>query len=547
MDASRPRRRARPLCARLLLLATCLPAATAAAQVARTPYDERPAATIDLETDAGVALVRGQWRCADAAIVAVDHREPGPDLRASGPPNRTHDVVPHAGGRDFDDSGWQRIAAAELRTRRGHGRLSFAWYRTQLTIPERIGTFDPTGSTVVFEVVVDDYAEVWVDGELPLRLGQSGGALVRGFNAPNRLVIARDVRPGQTIQLAVFGANGPLSAPPANFVWVRSAVLDFCRPAAPEPVGSIERLDPAMDGIFAADAAIERVASGFEFTEGPVWMPQGYLLFSDPNANKMYRWTPDGELGVFQPHSGYAGADIAEFGQPGSNGLAVDPQGRLTICQHGNRRVVRMEGTGAVTVLADRDDGRRLNSPNDLIYRRDGTLFFTDPPFGLPAFHDDRRRELPYCGVYCVRDGVLRLLDSSLRGPNGIAFSPDERILYVGDWDEQHKVVMRYRVAEDGSLSDGSVFFDAKGLPGNEAIDGVEVDRAGNLFVSGPGGVTVLSQDAHVLGRLHPPELAANFAFGDADGRTLYMTARTGLYRVRTRTGGLPAAPPQKL
>src|SRR5436309_2722631 len=202
----------------------------AAAQVTSDAPGRRPEAIIDLATEEGVRLVEGRWRYSDVKIVEVEHRGPGPDLRASGPPTRAWDIAPHAGAADFDDSGWEVLPASRLDARKTAGRLAFNWYRIKITVPERIGRFDPTGSTAVFEIVVDDYAEVWVNGNLPLALGQPGGPLIGGFNAPNRVVVGRDVRPGQQIQLAVLGANGPLSNPPGNFVWVRSATLDFYRP-----------------------------------------------------------------------------------------------------------------------------------------------------------------------------------------------------------------------------------------------------------------------------------------------------------------------------
>jgi gluconolactonase len=528
-----------------LLAAAALLALTSSALAgprALAPLDARPEAIIDLTTPAGVALVQGQWRYADTRIVETDFRAPGRDLRPSGAPIKTYDYAPHAGAADFDDSSWPAIPADTLEGRRGTGKLSFNWYRIKLTIPQKVGRRDPTGSTVVFEAVVDDYAEVWVDGRLARRLGQVGGSLIGGFNAPNRVVLTRDARPGQQIQIAVFGANGPLSDPPANFIWVRSATLDFQKPAAPAAVAevTVARLDPAIDQIVPPEVVVEKLAEGFQFVEGPVWVrDEGYLLFSDPNANTIYSWTPEGQLSIFRAKSGYRGPDIGEYGQPGSNGLTLDREGRLTINEHGNRRVTRLEKNGVLTVLADRYEGKRLNSPNDLVYKSDGALYFTDPPFGLPRFQEDPRKELPYTGVFRYAAGRLRLLTTDLTGPNGIAFSPDERHLYVTNWDLKKKVVMRYEVTRDGGLANGWVFFDMTSAPGDEALDGLKVDQRGNLYVSGPGGLWILSPEAKHLGTIRTPELPANFAWGDEDGRTLYMTARTSLYRVRLGIPGI--------
>ena len=535
------------------------PGAVVAPASAQTTADApagNPVATIDLATTAGVRLVGGQWRYSDARIVEVNHRGPGPDLRPSGVPIRTHDIAPKAGAADFDDSGWEAILPETLDARRASGRLSFAWYRIGVTIPERLGLFDPTGSTTVFEVVVDDYAEVWVNGSLPVVLGQTGGALVKGFNSPNRVVLGHDIRPGQKFQIAVFGANGPLSSPPGNFIWIRSATIDFHRPDDAGGVRGVPyeivRRDPAIDRIVPVGTRLEKIAGGFQFTEGPVWHPDGYLLFSDPNANRIYRWSPDGQVSVFKTKSGYTGLDVGEYRQPGSNGLAFDPEGRLTINEHGNRRVTRLEKNGVLTVLAERHDGRRLNSPNDLVYRSNGDLYFTDPPFGLPKFHDDPRRETPYSGIYRLaageaagpagrkNGGTVQVLNRDLSGPNGLAFSPDERFLYVGNWDEKKKVVMRYGVRADGTIDAGRVFFDMTPFPGEDAIDGVKVDRDGNVYVSGPGGLFILSPSGKHLGTIVTPEHPHNFAWGDADGRTLYIAARSSLYRLRL---GTPAGP----
>lgn len=513
----------RPLVAAALIAAPLFAARTEAPQAAIG----RPQAVIDLRTEEGVRLVNGQWRFSDTRIVAS---------------GKTYDYQPKAGAAAFDDSGWERIPATSLESRRGNGKLSFVWYRLNITLPGKVGTLDPTGSTVAFELVLDDYAEIWVNGTLPRVLGQTGGPLIRGWNAPNRVILTRDARPGQQFQLAIFGINGPLSDLPENYIWIRSATLDFYRPArTPESAGRIVRLDPALDAIVPAGARIERLASGFQFTEGPVWVRDGnYLLFSDPNANTIYRWSPeDGQVSVFRAKSGYTGLDIGEYGQPGSNGLTLDSQGRLTINEHGNRRVTRLEKNGALTVLADRYQGKRLNSPNDLVYKSDGALYLTDPPFGLPKFHDDPRKELPFSGVFRLFEGKLELLSTELTGPNGIAFSPGEESLYVANWDVNKKVILRYPVKAGGALGAGEVFFNMKDAPGEEALDGLKIDQQGNLYVSGPGGVWIISAEGKHLGMIESPELPANFAWGDEDGKTLYMTARTGLYRIRLNVPGI--------
>jgi gluconolactonase len=509
-----------------------------------------PDATINLATKQGVEMVKGEWRYSDTKIIEADFKAPGLDGQPSDQPIKTYDYTPHAGGADFDDSNWQVLDPTTLDRRRSTGRICFNWYRIRLIIPERVGSFSPTGSTVVFETSLDDYAEIWVDGELTRSLGQNGGSVISGWNAPNRLVVGRNVQPGQKIQLAVFGINGPISNPPTNYIWMRFARLDFYSGSGlpltgvPREVNvEVIRLDRAIDAIVPANPKIFKLAEGFKFTEGPVWVRDGgYLLFSDPNKNTIYKYKPDGQLSVFREKSGYEGEDIGEYGQPGSNGLALDPQGRLTINQHGNRRVVRLEQNGELTVLADRYEGKRLNSPNDLVYRSDGTLFFTDPPFGLPKFYDDPRKELSYNGVFCLYKGKLKLVTTDFKGPNGIAFSPDEKYLYVGNWDDNQKVVRRYEVGVDGSLSNGRLFFDMTSAKGEDAIDGIKVDQQGNLYVSGPGGLWILSAEGKHLGTVIAPMHPHNMAWGDEDGKTLYLTARSGLYRMRLNIPGSPPA-----
>lgn len=517
----------------------------------------KPAASIDLATAEGAKIVSGQWRYSDTKIIETNFNAAGSDNQPSGPAVKTYDYEPKAGPAEFDDSKWEIVQAADLQKRRGNGRLSFNWYRITLTVPDRVGDFATAGSIVVFQTALDDYAEVWVNGELSRYLGQKGGSVVAGWNAPNRLIIGRDVKPGQKIQLAIFGINGPISNPPTNFIWVREAKLEFYKGEANGPIAitpsevnvEVVRHDPAINKIVGPNPKVFKLAEGFKFTEGPVWTKDG-LFFSDPNANTIYRYSTDGKLSVFKTPSGYSGADIAEYRQPGSNGITLDPQGNIVFNQHGNRRIVRIEKDGSETVIVDRFEGKRLNSPNDLVYRSDGTLFFTDPNFGLPKFGDDKRKELPHTGVYSLRsvppavaggvsENKLQLLTTEFTGPNGIALSPDEKYLYVGNWDDNKKTVYRYEVNSDGTIKNGKLFFDFTSIKGEDAIDGVKVDVAGNVYVSGPGGLHIVSPDGIHLGTIVTPQHVHNMAWGDEDGKTLYLAARTGLYRMRLNIEGV--------
>ena len=507
-----------------------------------------PAATVDLTTEAGVSLMQAHWHYSDARIVEIPFRAPDAQGQPTGAPHTTNDILPHAGAAEFDDSQWPTIAPGSLREPRGPGRVSFNWYRIELTIPPRIGAFDPTGASVWFEVRVDDYAEVWVNGELDRTYDQHGGSVVAGWNALNRVLVARRARPGDKIELAVFGMNAPISDSPTNYIFVREARLAFF-PDGVAPVAvvahevnvRVERDAPEIDQIVPANAKLFKVAEGFEFTEGPIWLrDKNALLFSDPNHNTIYQYSEDGQLTVFRERSGYDGADIAEYLQPGSNGLTLDRQGRLTIDEQGRHRVSRLEGDGTLTVLADSYEGKRLNSPNDLVYRSDGTLYFTDPPFGLPKFFDDPRKELPFSGVFSWKDGQLRLLSHELRGPNGIVFSPDEKYLYVDNWDPAAKTVTRYPVGRDGSLGRGEIFIDLTAqIPGAEALDGMKTDVQGHLYVSAPGGVWIFDAQGRHLGTITAPHPVHNFAWGGRDGRTLYLCARTALYRINLLQEGI--------
>lgn len=320
--------------------------------------------------------------------------------------------------------------------------------------------------------------------------------------------------------------------------------LVACQAPRPMParVGSIERLDPALDSLIAPDAVIDQLADGFSWTEGPVWRASGrYLLFSDIPRNTIYKWREDVGLSVFLRPAGYTGVNPPGR-ELGSNGLTFDANDSLVMADHGNRQIARLnEATFTKAVLADRYEGKRLNSPNDLVFRSNGDLYFTDPPYGLDRQNDDPAKELPHNGVYRLTpSGALTLLTTELGFPNGIAFSPDEKTLYVANSDAAKPIWMAYDVQPDGTLSRGRVFFDAttfvragaKGLP-----DGMKVDRSGNLFATGPGGVLIVSPDGRHLGTIATGQPTANCAFGE-DGSTLYITANDRLLRVRLLTKG---------
>jgi gluconolactonase len=313
------------------------------------------------------------------------------------------------------------------------------------------------------------------------------------------------------------------------------------QPAA--PIGRIERLDPALDALVPRDARIEKLAEGFAWSEGPVWRKSGgYLLFSDIPNNAINRWKEGEGITLFVRPAGYSGP--TPFGRElGSNGLTFDSKDRLVMADHGNRQIARLnDSIFTKTTLADRYEGKRFNSPNDLVFHPNGDLYFTDPPYGLDGTNDSKAKELPFNGVYRLKpNGELTLVIKDLTYPNGIAISPDARTLYIAVSDGSKPVYMAYDIQPDGTLARGRVFFDPAPLVAQGRIgapDGMKVDRNGNLFATGPGGVLVFSPDGKHLGTILTGEITANLNFGD-DGSTLYMTANHKLLRIRLSTKGL--------
>jgi gluconolactonase len=308
------------------------------------------------------------------------------------------------------------------------------------------------------------------------------------------------------------------------------------KPAAPA-IGSIVRLDPAFDALVPKDAQIEKLASGFTFIEGPLWRPSNALWFSDVVGNVVRQWTPDGKVTEILRPGGYDGNSLPADGFNGPNGMTADKDGAVLLCQHGNRRIARIDKDMKVTTLVDKFEGKKFNSPNDLVFRSDGALYFTDPPYGLPKGDDDPTKELKFNGVFRLANGKLQAIVKDLTRPNGIALSPDEKTLYVAVSDPDHKVWMRYDLAANGTVSNGKVFADVTAEKEDGLPDGMKVDSMGNVYGSGPGGIWVFSSDGKHLGTIKPPETPANCGWGD-DGKTLYITARTGLYRIKLAVAG---------
>lgn len=304
-------------------------------------------------------------------------------------------------------------------------------------------------------------------------------------------------------------------------------------------IGKIIRLDPAFDALVSADAKIERVATGFAFTEGPLWRPEGVLWFSDVPGNLVRSVSPAGEVKVIIRNAG--GTVTAPPGAfIGPNGMIADTDGGVLLCQHGNRRIVRVSEDMSITPYLEKFEGHRFNSPNDLVYRNDGALYFTDPPYGLSKQDDDPAKELNFNGVFLYKDRKLTVVARDLTRPNGIALSPDEKTLYVSNSDEKKRLWMRYDVAPDGMVSNGRVFYDLTDAKEQGIPDGMKVDSQGNIYAAGPEGVWVFSSEGKHLGTIQPGETVANCAWG-GDGKTLYITASTGIYRIRVNVPGKKA------
>jgi gluconolactonase len=325
--------------------------------------------------------------------------------------------------------------------------------------------------------------------------------------------------------------------------------------ASPAVVSTtIDRLTPAAAAIVPQGAQLEKMATCCEWLEGPAVAPDGRLFVTDTDLNEILTITPNGKMSTFLKPAGVKDGSF-HGKEPGTNGMTFDSSGRLTVAGHALRQVFRfdrLEGSSSVTVLADRYQGKRFNSPNDLVFSSTGDLFFTDPPYGLETMQEtDPKKELPFQGVFMIRGAAQRqagsapvepvLLIKDMTRPNGIALSPDERYLYVANSDPENPVWMRYARATGGELGPGEVLLSAKGVPGVGGPDGIKVDVKGNIYGSGPGGIWIISPTGEHIATIHVPERASNCGWGGADNRTLYITASSSVYRIRLAVPGFKA------
>lgn len=353
-----------------------------------------------------------------------------------------------------------------------------------------------------------------------------------------------------------FGEGNPSRRLPTSMKTVLARLLSFAlivpglfaaetaitSSSSPYPtLGSVERLDPALDALIAPDAKIEKLGEGFHWAEGPIWVPaKEELLFSDVPENRVYQWKEGQGIRVFLEPSGFTG-DVYNGRERGSNGLTLDAKGNLVLCQHGDRRVARLAADGkSFETLVDRTDGKRFSSPNDLCFDHAGNLFFTDPPYGLPS---DKKQETEFNGVYRLgTDGKLTVITRDMDRPNGVALSPDERTLYVGSTDDKTPVVMAFTLDKNGAVTSHRVLFDATALIAKTkrqgGFDGLKVDASGNLWTSGPGGVLIITPEGKHLGTILTGRATANCTFGGTDGHTLFMTADHTLLRIKTKAKG---------
>lgn len=332
-----------------------------------------------------------------------------------------------------------------------------------------------------------------------------------------------------------------------------SAAIEGSKDSSFDYPAKIERLRPEADSILPQNPIWHRVATGFTWVEGPVWIHAGYLMFADISSNSIRKIGPDGNASIWLQPSGYRGEEAYGGKEPGTNGMTLDPNGRLTVAGHAARNVMRFESMdphGRVTILADSYKGKKLNSPNDLVYGRDGSLYFTDPPYGLRTQQDDDpHKELSINGVYRVPNATkqkpgaapdrdaLQLLASDLRRPNGIAISPDSKWLYVSN--SEPKKWMRYPLKKDGTLGPGSIFLDASDDKRTGSPDGIKIDTNGNLYASGPGGIWIISPDGKHLATLLTEKATANVAWGGEDGSTLYATTTDSVFSIRLNAKGI--------
>jgi gluconolactonase len=308
----------------------------------------------------------------------------------------------------------------------------------------------------------------------------------------------------------------------------------FCQNTIPT---EISRIQPALDKLIAKDAQLEKIPGKYKFTEGPAWNKAGgFIIFSDIPANVIYTYKNGEEPAVYMDNAGYTGTDSIFINNPGSNGLVYDAAGNLYVCRHGDRNVVKIAPDNSTEIIASQFNGKRFNSPNDVAVKSNGVVYFTDPPYAAKG--KNRVKELTFSGIYKVFNGQIQLIDSTFSYPNGVALTPDEKYLLASSSDGKNKIFRRYKLDKQGNVLSSELFFDANSLEGKNTPDGFKFDKKGNVYAAGPGGLLIISSKGVLLGIVKISEGVTNCAFGDSDGKTLYITARTNVYKIKTLVGG---------
>ncbi|MBL8899097.1 MAG: SMP-30/gluconolactonase/LRE family protein [Planctomycetes bacterium] len=471
-------------------------------------FDELPDAGVDLATGAGAMRVQARWSFLPVEITPVAHRAVGADLKPSGPANRTFDVLPSGAASALASSGWRELAPEELVSRRGDGKLCFGWYRLQLELPTKLDSVPVEGGALFLEVVVDDLAEIWIDGEHRSILGTRGGSSAAGWNAPNRVQLTSHARSAQRFEIAIFAANAPLSQPPGNYLWIRSAALELYRAERARIGTALELPRAALRAQRGDGAELRLLAEGFGSLRGLAWTAEQGLLLADAAKNTVYRLAEDGELHPYRVKSGAASTTELARLEPGARAIASAGDGRFDFAEGGRARIARIERNGVVRVLLDASSAGGALQPFALVARRDGVSYASDAEHGA---------------LFTLGLGVPQRVATPLPYPGALAFDASERALYVADAREPKLWITAL-------AGDGSPAFETRELPLGAPARALAIDAFGRIFAAEGRTLTVRSRTGEELGSLSFEEPLTALTWIDAARRTLACASAHALH-----------------